>query len=176
MSIVDWSTDYDIFDTAYVTEPYPVWDELRRTCPIAHSDRYGASWLPTRYDDVAEIARDVEHFSSRSVAVVAPPEDETVALPLGLPPISSDPPVHTWSRRLLLPWFSHDRVAQYEPLTRDLCRRLAADIAERGHGDAAVEYAQQIPARVIAGVLGVPPELSDTFTGWVRDLRHAVRS
>ena len=28
-------------------------------------------------------------------------------MPLGLPPISSDPPVHTWSRRLLLPWFSH---------------------------------------------------------------------
>jgi len=61
-------------------------------------------------------------------------------------------------------------VAQYEPLTRDLCRRLAAVIAERGHGDAASEYAQQIPARVIASVLGVPADLADTFTGWVRDL------
>ncbi|MET0323635.1 MAG: cytochrome P450, partial [Ilumatobacteraceae bacterium] len=65
LSARDWSTDYDIFDPAYVTEPYPIWDALRRTCPIAHSDRYGASWLPTRYDDVAAIARDVEHFSSR---------------------------------------------------------------------------------------------------------------
>jgi cytochrome P450 len=170
LSARDWSTDYDIFDEAYVAEPYPVWDALRRTCPIAHSDRYGASWLPTRYDDVATIARDVEHFSSRSVSVIRPPDDEDVALPLGLPPISSDPPVHTWSRRLLLPWFSHQRVARYEDLTRDLCRRLAADIVERGRGDAAVDYAQQIPARVIAGLLGVPADLADTFTGWVRDV------
>jgi cytochrome P450 len=166
----DWSSDYDIFDPGYVAEPYAVWDELRQSCPIAHSDRYGASWLPTRYDDVAAIAHDVEHFSSRNVSVVAPPEDEEDVLPLGLPPISSDPPVHTWSRRLLLPWFSHRRVAQYEPLTRDLCRRLAADVAERGHGDAAEEYAQQIPARVIAGMLGVPADFADTFTGWVRDV------
>jgi cytochrome P450 len=166
----NWSTDYDIFDPTYVSEPYPVWDELRRSCPVAHSDRYGASWLPTRYDDVAMIAHDVEHFSSRSVGVVPPADDETAIVPAGLPPISSDPPVHGWSRRLLLPWFSHRRVAQYEPLTRDLCRRLAAAVAERGHGDAATDYAQQIPARVIAGVLGVPSDLAETFTGWVRDV------
>jgi cytochrome P450 len=169
-AVRDFSTDYDIFDPGYVTEPYPVWDELRRSCPVAHSDRYGASWLPTRYDDVASIAHDVEHFSSRSVSVVAPPDDEEGALPLGLPPISSDPPVHTWSRRLLLPWFSHQRVAQYEPLTRELCQQLTAVIVERGHGDAAEGYAQHIPARVIAGMLGVPADFADTFTGWVRDV------
>lgn len=166
-----WATDYDIFDPAYVTDPVPAWDELRGTCPIAHSDRYGGSWLPTRMADVTAIAHDVEHFSSRSVSVVAPQEEmQDGLLPAGLPPISADPPEHTWTRRLLLPWFSHSRVAMYEDVTRELCARLANDIAERGSGDAAVEYAQQIPARVIAGILGVPPDLSDTFTGWVRDV------
>src|SRR5207249_9403418 len=90
--------------------------------------------------------------------------------PVGLPPISSDPPVHTWARRLLLPWFSHRRVAEYEVFTRELCRDLADGIAVARRGDAAAGYAQQIPVRVIAGVLGVPRELSDTFTGWVRDI------
>jgi cytochrome P450 len=47
---------------------------------------------------------------------------------------------------------------------------LIDDLAARGRGDAAAEYAQQIPVRVIARVLGVPLELSDTFTGWVRDV------
>ena len=37
-----------------------------------------------------------------------------------------------------------------------------------GRADAAADYAQQIPVRVIAAILGVPAELSDTFTGWVR--------
>ena len=67
------------------------------------------------------------------------------ALPAGLPPITADPPEHTWSRRLLLPWSSHQRVARYEPLTRELCRRLAVVIAARGHGGAAVQVAKQIP-------------------------------
>jgi cytochrome P450 len=164
-----WADDYDIFDPGYIANPFPVWDELRTTCPIAHTERWGGSWLPTCYDDVAAIAHDVEHFSSSNVSVVAPPGDDE-GLPYGLPPISSDPPVHTWARRLLLPWFSHRRVDEYEVLTRDLCRRLVDAIVERGHGDAAVDYAQQIPVRVIAGVLGVPTDMSDTFTGWVRDV------
>jgi len=165
-----WVDDYDIFDPDYVANPFPIWDDLRATCPIAHSDRFGGSWLPTRYEDVAAIAHDVAHFSSRHVGVIPPPSEGDGLTPAGLPPISSDPPVHTWARRLLLPWFSHRRVAEYEVLTRDLCRRLVDDLVARGRGDAAADYAQQIPVRVIAGVLGVPTEMSDTFTGWVRDV------
>jgi cytochrome P450 len=165
-----WVDDYDIFDADYVANPFPIWDDLRTTCPIAHSDRFGGSWLPTRYEDVAAIAHDVAHFSSRNVGVIPPPAPGDGLTPAGLPPISSDPPVHTWARRLLLPWFSHRRVAEYEVLTRDLCRRLVDDLLSRGRGDAAADYAQQIPVRVIAGVLGVPTDMSDTFTGWVRDV------
>ena len=171
LSTRDWSTDYDIFDPAYVTEPYPVWDELRRTCPVAHSDRYGASWLPTRYDDVAAIAHDVEHFSSRSVSVITPPEDEDEALPARPPadlvgPAGAHVVATAPAAVVLAP--ACRPVRGRSPAS--LCQRLAADIVERGRGDAAVDYAQQIPARVIAGVLGVPADLADTFTGWVRDV------
>jgi cytochrome P450 len=88
----------------------------------------------------------------------------------GLPPISADPPLHTWTRRLLLPWFSHRRVESYEPMTRELCAGLVEQFAGDGKADAAGQYAQQIPVRVIAHILGVPASLSDTFTGWVRDV------
>jgi cytochrome P450 len=169
--VLDWASDYDVLDPAYVADPAPIWGELRQSCPIAHTNRWGSSWLPTRYDDVASIAHDIERFSSRGVGVIPPiGHGDEPALPAGLPPISTDPPTHTWSRRLLLPWFSHRRVEQFEPLTRDLCRSLAEGIAERRRGDAAAGYAQQIPVRVIARVLGVPAEMADTFTGWVRDV------
>lgn len=168
--LTTWTTDYDIFDPDYVADPYPIWNDLRARCPIAHTERHGGSWLPTTYEDVTAIARDVEHFSSRDVSVMPPAEGQAGVLPAGIPPISADPPMHTWSRRLLLPWFSHQRVAEYEPTTRALCAELAEAIAERGSGDAAIDYAQQIPVRVIARVLGVPDEMADTFTGWVRDV------
>jgi cytochrome P450 len=168
----DWALDYDIFDPAYVADPFPVWDDLRSRCPVAHTDRWEGSWLPTTYADVTTIARDIEHFSSRSVSVMPPPKNQLQAgvLPAGVPPISADPPTHTWTRRLMLPWFSPRRVDEYEVYTRALCRRLVDGFIERGRCDAAADYAQQIPVRVIGIVLGVPEEMSDAFTGWVRDV------
>jgi cytochrome P450 len=167
-----WETDFDVLDPEYIADPFTIWDRLRPTCPIAHTDRRGSTWLPTTYDDVVALAHDVEHFSSEQIAVIpfaGEPPDEPI-LAHGIPPISADPPLHTWTRRLLLPWFSHRRVAGYESMTRKLCAELVEGFVDQGSADAAGQYAQQIPVRVIASILGVPSSLSDTFTGWVRDV------
>ena len=171
----DWATDYDIFDPAYIADPFGVWNELRERCPIAHTERWGGSWLPTRYEDVTEMARDIDHFpSGNGISVVPPPQGANGGGPgllaYGLPPISADPPLHTWTRRLVLPTMSPARVAEYEVYTRALCTRLLDEIVPRGEADAAAEYAQQIPVRVIGHILGVPEDMSDTFVEWVRDV------
>jgi cytochrome P450 len=176
--VADWASDFDVLDPRYVADPFSIWDDLRSSCPIAHTERRISSWLPTRYDDVTAIAHDIDHFSSLRVAVIPGGEDDDdedpdyagPELEYGLPPISADPPLHTWTRRLLLPWFSHRRVDGYVPMTRDLCRRLLDGFADDGRADAAADYAQQIPVRVIAHILGVPADMSDTFTLWVRDI------
>ena len=170
-----WADDYDIFDPRYVADPFPIWDELRATCPVPHTDRWGGSWMPTRYADVSAVAHDTTHFSSREVLVTPPePPEEPgeVLLQLGgevsAPPITSDPPEHQWARRLILPMFAPRSVARYEPITRDLCRQLVEGMLPAGRGDAAAGYAQQIPVRIIATMLGIPDTMSDTFTSWVR--------
>jgi cytochrome P450 len=168
----DWATDFDILAPEYLDDPFRIWDELRGTCPVAHTERRGSTWLPTRYQDVVDLAHDIPHFSSADIVVVpfaGEVPDEPVLI-FGLPPISADPPLHTWTRRLLLPWFSHTRVASYEAMTRDLCSSLVDSFIADGECDAAGQYAQQIPVRVIASILGVPEEMSDVFTGWVRDV------
>jgi cytochrome P450 len=175
----DWASDYDIFDASYVADPYGIWDELRQTCPMAHTDRWGGSWLPTRYADVNEIAHDILTFPSGNGISVVPivPMQEGHAgnvpapvLTSGVPPISADPPLHTWTRRLVLPTMSPARVAEYEVFTRTLCRQLVDDVMARGEADAAADYAQQIPVRVIGHILGVPEDMSATFVEWVRDV------
>jgi cytochrome P450 len=170
--VSDWASDFDVLDPHYVADPFGIWDDLRATCPIAHTGRRGSTWLPTRYEDVTAMAHDIGHFSSLKVAVIpmGDGDEGERQLEYGLPPISSDPPLHTWTRRLLLPWFSHQRVESYVPLTRELCRGLLDGFVDTGHADAAVDYAQQIPVRVIARILGVSSEMSDAFTGWVRDV------
>ena len=170
--VQDWGTDFDILSRPYVDDPFTIWDDLRNACPVAHSDRRGSTWLPTAYKDVVALAHDIEHFSSLDITVIpfTGEEPDEPVLPYGVPPISADPPLHTWTRRLLLPWFSHRKVDSYEPMTRDLCNRLIDGFLADGRADAAADYAQQIPVRVIAAILGVPESLSDTFTGWVRDV------
>src|SRR6516225_7877761 len=56
--VTDWTTDWDHLDPRWREDPYPIWDELRRSCPIAHTERYQGAYLPTRYEDVRAIAND----------------------------------------------------------------------------------------------------------------------
>ncbi|HEC09528.1 MAG TPA: cytochrome P450 [Acidimicrobiales bacterium] len=164
--VEDWCTDYDIFDPGYIRDPFPIWDQLRGECPIAHSDRWSGSWLPTRYSDIHAIAHDPGTFSSDEITVA--PLEGGPADGVKAPPITSDPPEHTWARRLILPAFAPRAVEAYRDYTVALCGELIDGFIDRGRADAASEYAQQIPPRVIAHLLGVPPEMSDEFTEWVR--------
>jgi hypothetical protein len=73
--VEDLLTDYDIFDPEFVKNPYPGYSEIRESqCPIAHTDRYQGSWLPTRYEDVVAIAQEFETFTSRQILVMPPVE------------------------------------------------------------------------------------------------------
>src|SRR2546426_12532449 len=67
--VEDWATDFDHTDPSWVADPYPIWEDLRQRCPVAHSDRYGGTWLPVTHELVSEVAYDTEHFTSRSVVV-----------------------------------------------------------------------------------------------------------
>jgi len=168
--VADWATDFDHTDPEWVADPYPIWDDLRDSCPVAHSDRYGGTWLPVRHEDVAAVAYDTENFTSRSVVVSElRPGPEDLPAPIGLaPPITSDPPFHALARRLLLPAFSPKRIAAYEPFTRELCVELLDALAGQAEVDAAVDYAQHIPLRVIVRMLGFPQEDADLFRRFIR--------
>jgi cytochrome P450 len=168
--VADDDLTYDIFDPAYIDDPFPVWDRLRSQCPVAHSAQWGGSWMVTRHDDVVEVARDTAQFSSSSVTVLPRPEQAAVALPGGSPPITCDPPTHTEARRPLSSWFSPRRAAQLEPFTQDLCQRLLDDIVGRGSCDAAADYARRIPIAVIGSVLGVARDEQDAFADLVHDV------
>ena len=122
--VENWATDFDHTDPAWVADPYPIWEDLRQRCPVAHSDRYGGTWLPVTHELVSEVAYDTEHFTSHSVVVSEErPGPDDLPAPIGLsPPITSDPPFHAMARGMLLPAFGPRATAALEPFTRALCR------------------------------------------------------
>jgi len=172
--VEDWTTDYDIRDEDYVENPVPIWAEMREKCPIAHTDRLGGSWNPTKFDDLRAMAKMVPELSSRQVLVMPPPpgmpELSNYEQQIAAAPITADPPIQTWTRRMILPAFSPKTVNKYEEFTEKLCHELIDGFIETGQCDGAVDYAQQIPPRVIAHLIGIDGDMADQFVEWVNDL------
>jgi cytochrome P450 len=177
--VTDWATDFDHTDETWAADPYPIIEDLRERCPIPHSDRFGGVWMPVRHADVSAIANDTERFTSRSI-IVSEHRPPMELAPEGIaPPISSDPPFHMDARRMLLPIFSPQKIDKLEPSTRAYCQELIDEMrAKLANGatavDAAEDYAQHIPVRVIANMLGLPEEDADQFRGFVKDILEGV--
>jgi cytochrome P450 len=175
--VSDWTTDFDHTHPDYAAAAPEIWEQLRGTCPVAHTDRFGGAWLPVNHADVSAIAHDTEHFSSEFVIVNDFKPDGSTR-PRGFaPPITSDPPFHQESRRILLPAFSPKEIDKWEPATRKVCRELLDKIADKVAAgepvDAAVDYTQHIPVRVIAEMLGLPEEDGDKFRGFIYRILEA---
>ena len=166
----DWGAAFDHFDPAYAAAPFEIWDELRTGCPVAVSPRFRGMVVPTRHADIEAVARDTGTWSSRSPLVA---DFGSVAdFGLVVPPISSDPPYHTGFRKLLLPFFSPQRVEALRPAIAEHCDALI-DGFGAGRCDGAQDYAQHIPVHVITMLLGIPPEDGDLFRGWIHHLLEA---
>lgn len=160
--VADWASDFDHLDPAFVENPYPIWDELRQRCPIAHTERFSGVYIPLRHEDIRTVAYDPEHFSSRRIIV-----REGTFLPPRTPPITSDPPAHRAERKILLPAFTPDSVAKLEPRTRALCLELLGRLGNDSECDGAIDYAQEIPTRFTAHMLGISEHAGEQFRKWI---------
>ena len=167
--VEDFATDWDHTDPTWVKNPYPIWDELRETCPVAHTDRYGGGWFPVTHELVSEIANDTDHYTSRTVVIGnGRPGDDAPPAPIGVvPPISSDPPFHQIARRIILPALAPRPVAALEPQIRELCKSLVEKVKDNEIVNGSSDYAQYIPANVVELLLGLPSEDEDLFRHFI---------
>jgi cytochrome P450 len=170
--VEDFATDWDHTDEQWVQDPYPIWEDLRSRCPVAHTDRYGGAWFPATHAGVSAIANDTENFTSRTVIIGnGRPEEDALPAPIGVaPPITSDPPFHQIARRLILPAFAPGPVNALEPRIRQLCVMLLDQLRGQEIVNGGMNYAQYIPAAVISRMLGFPEQDDDIF----REIVHIV--
>jgi cytochrome P450 len=164
--VTDWVHDFDHTDPRWTENPFPIWDELRATSPVVHTERFLGCYLPTTYEAVKAIAHDTEHFSSRRV-VVRDVRPEQIG---NAPPITSDPPEHKPAKQLLLPPFTPDAMKKLEPRVRAICNELIDGFIREGKCDAAARYTKHIPVRAIAHMLGIPEKDSDLFIKWIHEI------
>lgn len=121
--------------------------------------------LVARYADVRAVLLDHANFSSAQLATSGFEEQNDL---FGQDPsmLVADPPVHTRLRRLVSRDFTPRRIRELEPRIREIAAQLV-DAAERKRSlDVMADVANTLPVMVIAEMLGVPPEMYQTFKHW----------
>jgi len=136
--------------------------ELRRHCPVGHSERYDGFWFVVRYDDIHRIEQDPETFAV-SPGMLLPPMGHVRP---GIP-IDIDPPMHTKYRRVMLPAFTPQRMNEMEPMVRRLARELLDEIGDAAEVDASKRFAVPMPMRVFCELAGLPIEDSERLEDWI---------
>ena len=160
----DWATNFDHLDPRWSNDPYPIWAELRETCPVAHTERFEGCYFPTTHAGVQEVAYDTKHSSPRRIVV----RDHKIQL-VPLPPLTSDPPEHKAWKQAVLPLFTADEIARFQPLTRAACETLI-DRFPAGAGDVVELYTRHVPVTVMAQMFGLPEQDGDLFRLWLHNL------
>lgn len=162
----DTARNFSLYDPEIMRDPHRAYDELRAKCPVAHSERDEGFWIATRYDDVVEATKDPATFSSRYIMI---PRLKWGPDFVERPPITLDPPRHTFFRRLLQPGFTHVQAQKWEPSIRKVCKETLAGLVDAGRCDIVNDYCKKIPLGFTCELNGVPTEIEEQFTQWCHD-------
>jgi cytochrome P450 len=159
---------WDPFEESLKADPHPVWRRLREEAPVYHNERYDF-WALSRFEDVERAHREPRRYSSAHTTVLEimteEPQREGMMIFL-------DPPEHTVLRRLVSKAFTPRRVAELEGQIRTLCADLLdAQKAKEGF-DYVQDFGAQLPANVIAALLGVPPSDREVVRHHIDQMFH----
>jgi cytochrome P450/nitrite reductase/ring-hydroxylating ferredoxin subunit len=156
--VVD-DVDLDDLDVWEQRVPYEWLTLLRREAPLHwQSEPSGAGyWVFTRYDDVVQVSKDWETFSSElggtSLQDLTPEEIEARKSM-----IDTDPPAHTRLRALVNKGFTPRVVNTYEERIRALAAGILARAFEHERFDWVEDVAAEIPMWVFSEIMGLPLE------------------
>jgi cytochrome P450 len=153
-----------------VEDPYALYATLLEEAPV-HWDAQLEAFLVTRYDDLLQVLRDPETFSSAIGAMTRPPPDSAIAiLAKGLPPantlITADPPMHGRYRSLVARAFTPRRVEKIREHVTRVAHDLIDGFEAAGEIELLSQFAAPLPLTIIAEQLGVPHSRIGDFKRW----------
>jgi cytochrome P450 len=166
---------------AFLANPYPVYALLRATSPVFRPPIPGYEGpglaVLTRYEDVEAVLRDPRFSVDRTRAHVFQAFADRLPRQLLVGPdafrtmLMMDPPDHTRIRHLVNRAFTPRRVEErMRPRIEALVDELLAPVQGRGELDVMRDFAEPLPAIVIAELLGVPARDHRQFKQWSSEL------
>jgi len=139
-------------------DPFPFYAWLRQHHPL-YWDPHNEIYVVSRYDDVINVSKDPETFTSVFGNRPNLPNDTSL--------IHKGGRDHIKRRRLVNPYFSRSGVGKLEARVREITIHLIESALERGGCDFVSEFAAQLPMRIIGDLLGHPVEMQADISHWL---------
>jgi cytochrome P450 len=143
--------------------PHALFKQLRGGCPVHWTSRISefpesaGFWSVTTADDVLEVSRDWQTYSSELGGITAVSEVFPIELTRAMF-IGMDPPKHDRIKALFQAGFTPKRIAAHE----DEIRAIVVGVLDRLEGretcDLVTDVAQPAVSRVIGSFMGIPEE------------------
>ena len=147
----------------YAGDPYPVYRELRATAPVCWNDATNF-WALLKYEDIRFVSSNPALFSSTKGITIPDPAMPSPVQEGNL--IFSDPPRHRQLRKLINSGFTRRHVAVLEPKIREIVGGILDGIEPGSVHEFAEEIAAPLPTRMIAELIGAPPDDWEQFRAW----------
>jgi cholest-4-en-3-one 26-monooxygenase len=157
--------------------PHELFAELRSQCPVHFSKEITeypeeeGFWSVTLADDVHEVSRDWQTYSSERGGITAL---TNAIIPLELIQamfIGMDPPKHDRLKQLFQRGFTPKRIAEHEDEIRAIATEVLDRLDGRDTADLVEEVAQPVVARVIGSFMGISP---DDDIVWARLMNNTL--
>ena len=171
-------TDIDLLDPDrfVAQEHHEMFEVLRREAPVFWHEEPGGPgfWNITRYDDLVEVNRQPELFSSElggiSIFDMGRVDGSESMDMRGAVMIMTDPPKHTRYRRLVNKGFTPRMIGIIEQHLRRRAVTIVDNVIERGECDFVVDIAAELPLQAIAEIMGVPQEDRFRIFEWANQM------
>jgi len=159
-------------DPAFVENPYPALKELRKAGkPVWHEGT--GMFLAARYNDANAVLR-----TKTLGRIFAPKEPESQWNEFNWlhsdSLLDSEPPKHTRLRSLVGKAFSRSRIEALRPEVERIANLLLDEaenkLSSNGHFDLIADYAEPLPVKVIAALLGFPDEDEHLLRPWSQSI------
>ncbi len=146
--------DFNIYGDPRLTEDlHDSYGTLHADAPdVFFTPQNGGHWMLTRWDDIAEVVKDPEHFSVREMNI---PRVKNPPLYI---PLSLDPPDNFPYRQALMPFFAPKTVNEMEPKIRKFAADFVDQVVAEGECEFVHDIASQFPVSVFMELMGLPLE------------------
>ncbi len=177
-SAVDETLDALLTSPSFFDDPYPTYTRLRDEAPVHWCEPWGA-WVLTRHDIVSSVVKDQKRFASggyelrvaesleRQFGVELPSLRAHYAMKIVT---IADPPEHGRLRRPIVRGLGPRVLAVAQPVTERLVLEHLEAFGDADVIDLVPNFSLPVPARLIAGLLGVPERDQADFSRWSHDI------